>query len=176
VRLSQLASALGRLLDGAAARVPSRSRPVADGLDVALGTRFPLRVLLAEDNRINQKVALKLLERMGYQADVAADGFEVLAALDRQRYDVILMDIQMPGMDGIEAARTIRETRPGNEQPAILALTANATQQDAAECLDAGMDGFLSKPVAPAALAKALERCGRARLGDVGVGPHRMSV
>ena len=175
VRLSHLASALGRLLDGAA-RVPLRSRQAPDGLDAALGSRFPLRVLLAEDNRINQKVALKLLERMGYQADVAADGFEVIAALDRQHYDVILMDIQMPGMDGIEAARKIRQTRPHDEQPAILALTANATQQDAADCLEAGMDGFLSKPVAPAALAKALERCARARFGEADDGSQRMSV
>jgi CheY-like chemotaxis protein len=103
---------------------------------------------------------------MGYRADVAADGFEVLAALERQPYDVVLMDIQMPGMDGIEAARKIRQGRPKHEQPAILALTANATQQDHAECLEAGMDGFMSKPVAPAALAKALERCARTRFGE----------
>ena len=175
LRLSQLASALGRLLD-AAARTPARARAGSDGLDATLGSRFPLRVLIAEDNRINQKVALKLLERMGYRADVAADGFEVLAALERQPYDVILMDIQMPGMDGIEAARTIRQSRPKHEQPAILALTANATQQDHAECLEAGMDGFLSKPVAPAALAKALERCGRARRGEGEGAVRRMSV
>ncbi|MBY0278728.1 response regulator [Candidatus Binatia bacterium] len=165
VRLAQLGTALGRLLE-ATAGTQGRPRSVGDSLDVTLGSRFPLRVLLAEDNRINQKVALKLLERMGFRADVAADGFEVLAALDRQPYDVILMDIQMPGMDGIEAARMIRQSRPASEQPAILALTANATQQDHADCLAAGMDGFLSKPVAPAALAKALERCGRARCGE----------
>jgi signal transduction histidine kinase/ActR/RegA family two-component response regulator len=175
VRQSQLASALGRLLEGAA-RAPARVRGPGEGLDDSLGRRYPLRVLLAEDNRINQKVALKLLERMGYRADVAADGFEVLAALDRQAYDVILMDIQMPGMDGIEAARMIRQSRPASEQPAIVALTANATHQDHAECLAAGMDGFLSKPVAPAALAQTLERCGRARFGAAADAVHRVSI
>jgi CheY-like chemotaxis protein len=169
VRQAQLDGMLARLLDAAprAARAPSRAD--APGLDAELGRRCPLRVLLAEDNRINQKVALKLLERMGYRADVAADGFEVLAALERASYDVILMDIQMPGMDGIEAARMIRESRPAGEQPAIVALTANATHEDQAECLGAGMDDFLSKPVAPGALARVLERCAIERRSR---GPH----
>jgi len=175
VRSSQLATALGRLLDGGT-RASARARQASDSLDTSLGSRLPLRVLLAEDNRIDQRAALTLLERMGYRADVAADGFEVLAALDRQPCDLILMDIQMQGMDGNEAARTIRQGRPPHEQPAILALTANATQHDHEACLAAGMDGFLSKPVAPAALAKALDRCARARLGDVEDAAQRMSV
>jgi len=107
----------------------------------------PLRILVAEDNVINQKVALLLLERLGYAADVAADGEETLAALRRQRYDVILMDVQMPGMDGVEAARHIRDEWPAEERPRIIAVTASALQEDRETCLSAGMDDFLSKPV-----------------------------
>jgi len=107
----------------------------------------PLRILVAEDNVINQKVALLLLERLGYAADVAADGEETLAALRRQRYDVILMDVQMPGMDGVEAARRIRDEWPAEERPRIIAVTASALDEDRESCLSAGMDDFLSKPV-----------------------------
>ena len=106
----------------------------------------------------------------------AGEAQSALQQIRNAKFDVIVLDIKMPGMDGIEAARKIRQTRPHDEQPAILALTANATQQDAAECLEAGMDGFLSKPVAPAALAKALERCARARFGEADDGSQRMSV
>ena len=107
----------------------------------------PLRILVAEDNVVNQKVALLLLQRLGYEADVAADGEETLAALRRQRYDVILMDIQMPGMDGLEAARRIRDEWPAEERPRIIAVTANALHEDRETCLAAGMDDYLSKPV-----------------------------
>ncbi|WP_421863963.1 ATP-binding protein [Parvibaculum sp.] len=169
VRQGQLRAAMLRALtsdagrSSAAATQPARPPAATQGLDVELGRRFPLRILLAEDNRINQKVALKLLDRMGYRCDVAADGFEALAALDRQHYDVVLMDIQMPGMDGIEAARRIRARWPSERDVSIVALTANATHEDHAKCAAAGMDGFLSKPVAARALAQALERCARAR-------------
>ena len=161
VRHGHLAAALRRAIGGAASAHGARTDP--QGLDGQLGRRLPLRILLAEDNRINQKVSLKLLERLGYLADVAADGFEVLAALERQSYDVVLMDVQMPGMDGIEASRRIRERWSQGEQPQIVALTANASREDHAQCLDVGMDAFLSKPVAVRALALALERCARAR-------------
>ncbi len=107
----------------------------------------PLRILVAEDNVVNQKVALLLLERLGYAADVAADGEETLAALRRQRYDVILMDVQMPGMDGLEAARRIRDEWPAEERPRIIAVTASALREDRETCLSAGMDDYLSKPV-----------------------------
>jgi CheY-like chemotaxis protein len=107
----------------------------------------PLRILVAEDNVINQKVALLMLERLGYAADVAVDGEETLAALRRQRYDVILMDVQMPGMDGLEAARHIRDEWPVEERPRIIAVTASALHEDREACLSAGMDDFLSKPV-----------------------------
>jgi signal transduction histidine kinase/ligand-binding sensor domain-containing protein/CheY-like chemotaxis protein len=107
----------------------------------------PLRILVAEDNVINQKVALLMLERLGYAADVAADGEETLAALRRQRYDVILMDVQMPGMDGLEATRHIRDEWAVEERPRVIAVTASALPEDREACLSAGMDGFLSKPV-----------------------------
>jgi CheY-like chemotaxis protein len=128
--------------------------------DALLGQRLPLRILLAEDNTVNQKLALRLLERMGYRADVVANGLEVLEALQRQRYDVILMDVQMPDMDGLEASRAIHESRPAGEHPRIVAVTANAMQGDREECLAAGMDDYLTKPIQIKALQEALERVG----------------
>src|SRR6185369_2437506 len=118
----------------------------------------PLRILVTEDNVVNQKVALLLLQRLGYAADVAADGEETLAALRRQRYDVVLMDVQMPGMDGLEAARHIRDEWPIAERPRIIAVTANALREDRETCLAAGMDDYLSKPVLLEDLRAALSR------------------
>jgi signal transduction histidine kinase/CheY-like chemotaxis protein/ligand-binding sensor domain-containing protein len=117
-----------------------------------------LRILVAEDNVINQKVALLMLQRLGYSADVAADGEETLDALRRQRYDVILMDVQMPGMDGLEAARRIRDEWPAAERPRIIAVTANALREDREVCLASGMDDYLSKPVLLEDLRAALCR------------------
>ena len=136
--------------------------PAAREADAALAERVPLRILVAEDNRINQKVALKLLERIGYRADVAANGVEALRALERQAYDVVLMDVQMPEMDGLTATRAIRERWPGSSGPRVIAMTANAMRDDREACLAAGMDDFVSKPVVLANLAAALERCGGA--------------
>jgi signal transduction histidine kinase/ligand-binding sensor domain-containing protein/CheY-like chemotaxis protein/HPt (histidine-containing phosphotransfer) domain-containing protein len=120
--------------------------------------RPPLRVLLAEDNSINQKVALLMLGRLGYRADVATDGFEVLDALKRQRYDLILMDVQMPGMDGLEATRRIRAELPPERQPRIIAMTANAMREHQEDCHAAGMDDFLAKPVLLDDLRGAFQR------------------
>jgi signal transduction histidine kinase/ligand-binding sensor domain-containing protein/CheY-like chemotaxis protein/HPt (histidine-containing phosphotransfer) domain-containing protein len=120
--------------------------------------RPPLRVLLAEDNSINQKVALLMLGRLGYRADVAANGFEVLDALQRQHYDLILMDVQMPGMDGLEATRRIRAELPPERQPRIIAMTANAMREHQEDCHAAGMDDFLAKPVLLDDLRGAFQR------------------
>ena len=122
-----------------------------------LGPRFPIRILLAEDNPVNQKVGLKLLERNGYRADVAADGAEAIAALQRQPYDLILMDIRMPNIDGIQATRIIRENMGTYRQPVIVAMTAEAMLGDRERLINLGMDLYISKPVNPAELRGALE-------------------
>ena len=121
----------------------------------ALGERHPLRILLAEDNTVNQQLALLLLESMGYRADVAANGLEAIDAVDRLPYDLVLMDVQMPEMDGLEATRCIRTSGPST-QPRIVAMTANAMQGDREACLAAGMDDYLAKPIRPEELAAAL--------------------
>ena len=115
-----------------------------------------LRILVAEDNPVNQKVALSMLKRIGYRADVAANGFEVLQALERQPYDVVLMDVQMPEMDGFEATRRIRSS---GFKVCIIAITAHALNGDREACLYAGMDEYISKPIRMEELQKALERC-----------------
>ncbi|MEM7030846.1 MAG: response regulator [Chloroflexota bacterium] len=117
-----------------------------------------LKILLAEDNPINRKVALGILTRLGYQADVAEDGLKVCAALEKRRYDVILMDIQMPELDGVGATKRIRNNSDLAIQPYIIALTANALQGDRERYLDVGMDDYLSKPVRSAQLASALQQ------------------
>ena len=117
-----------------------------------------LRILLAEDNAVNQKVALALLGNMGYQADVAWNGLEALAALERQRYDVVLMDVQMPELDGLDTSRRIRERWADGERPRIIAMTANALQEDRDACFAAGMDDYVAKPISPDALAEALHK------------------
>ncbi|MFY9822305.1 MAG: response regulator, partial [Thermoanaerobaculia bacterium] len=115
-----------------------------------------LRILVAEDHPVNRQVMLGLLERLGYHADFAANGLEVLAALKRQPYDLILMDVQMPEMDGLEATRRIREQPPDGRRPRIVAMTAHAMAGDRERCLEGGMDGYLSKPVQLSELAAAL--------------------
>jgi CheY-like chemotaxis protein len=107
---------------------------------------------------VNQKVALKILEKMGYHADTAGNGLEALQALERQKYDVVLMDVQMPEMDGVEATARIRE-RFHETRPWIIALTANALTGDKDKYLGVGMDDYVSKPVKPEDLAEALGRC-----------------
>ena len=116
-----------------------------------------LRILLAEDNVINQKVTLRMLNKLGYQGDVAANGLEVLQALERQTYDVVLMDVQMPEMDGLEATKVIRQRWP--EGPKIIAMTASALKGDREICLSAGMDSYISKPTKIEGLRAALEFC-----------------
>ncbi len=116
------------------------------GIDKNLGIQYPLRILLAEDNPVNQKVTLLTLLKMGYTASVANNGAEALEALHHVKYDLILMDIQMPIMDGIEATRRIIEEWK-DDRPRIVAITANAMKGDEDKYLEVGMDGYLSKPV-----------------------------
>lgn len=123
-----------------------------------LAEEFPLDVLLAEDNPVNQKVARRFLERMGYRADAVGNGLEAVTALENRRYDLVLMDLQMPEMDGLEASRQIRRRLPPGRQPKIIALTANAMQGDREICLAAGMDDYISKPVKMQEIAAAIRR------------------
>jgi CheY-like chemotaxis protein len=132
----------------------------APTLDPEMARRHPLRILLAEDNVVNQKLALRLLDRMGYRADLAANGVEVIDALERQDYDVILMDIQMPEMDGLEASRQIMTRWPEENRPAIIAMTASAMESDRKAALAAGMDDYITKPIRVEELIAALERAG----------------
>jgi signal transduction histidine kinase/DNA-binding response OmpR family regulator len=129
------------------------SRPV---LDKEMGERLPLKILLAEDNAVNQKLALRLLERMGYRADVAGNGIETIQALERQPYDLVLMDVQMPEMDGLEATRRICTRWPRGERPYIIAMTANALRGDREKCLEAGMDDYVAKPIRVEELVSAI--------------------
>ena len=122
------------------------------------GETHPERILVAEDNPVNQKVALHLLARLGYRADVAGNGLEVIDALERQPYDIVLMDVQMPEMDGFEATRRLRANPPPHGRPWIIALTANALAGDREACVVAGMDDYLSKPMRADDLASALAR------------------
>jgi PAS domain S-box-containing protein len=153
LKASQLYNALLRLL--AADEVPEADADVArDGK----AARSSLRILLAEDNAMNQKVALRLLERLGHSADVASNGFEALEALERQPYDVVLMDVQMPELDGLDASRLICERWPAEARPRIVAMTANALPEDREACFAAGMDDYVAKPIRADELVEALKR------------------
>jgi signal transduction histidine kinase/CheY-like chemotaxis protein len=127
------------------------------GIDPGMAARHPLRILLAEDNVVNQKLALRLLQQMGYRADVASNGVEAIESVERQRYDVVLMDVQMPEMDGLEATRRIVARWPNGGRPRIVAMTANAMQGDREECLAAGMDDYVTKPIRVDRLVEALQ-------------------
>ncbi len=152
---SQLFDALATLLGEAPA--VRRAEPARPTIDASLALRHPLRILLAEDNVVNQKLALRLLQQMGYRADLAANGIEAIECVARQTYDVVLMDVQMPEMDGLEASRRIVARWPqAAARPRIVAMTANAMQGDREECLSAGMDDYVTKPIRVEALVAAL--------------------
>ena len=131
-------------------------------LDPAMAARHPLRILLAEDNVVNQKLALRLLQQMGYRADLASNGIEAIESVQRQTYDVVLMDVQMPEMDGLEASRQINARWQPTQRPRIIAMTANAMQGDREMCLAAGMDDYLTKPIRVERLVEVLNQA-RAR-------------
>jgi PAS domain S-box-containing protein len=161
VRPSSLAQAVYRAVQKRGGRGPfSLQAPSASTKD-----EMNLSILLAEDNAVNQMVALRMLERLGCRADVAANGLEVCRAIEMEHYDVVLMDVQMPEMDGLEATRRIRGM-PGILQPYIIAMTAHAMKGDKEECLKAGMDDYVSKPVRIEQLQAALQNSRKEKQGD----------
>ena len=155
LRQSQLFDTLVTLLAGEVAARPAQAQ-AKPKMDTQMAERHPLRILLAEDNVVNQKLALRLLQQMGYRADVASNGIEAIESIERQTYDVVLMDVQMPEMDGLEAARRISSRYPPGARPRIVAMTANAMQGDREMCLAAGMDDYLTKPIRVERLIEAL--------------------
>jgi signal transduction histidine kinase/DNA-binding response OmpR family regulator/HPt (histidine-containing phosphotransfer) domain-containing protein len=166
VKASTLLDALVTALGGRAER-PRRAES-GNGLDPDLGRTHPLRILLAEDNVVNQKLAIRLLEKMGYRADVVGNGLEILEALERQPYDLLLSDLQMPEMDGLEATREILRRWPDGDRPWIVAMTAEAMAGDRERCLEAGMDDYVTKPIRPGELVAALRRTPSPAGGNAG--------
>jgi CheY-like chemotaxis protein len=158
IRPKQLLDALSQSFDRREASY--RGAPAALTFDPSFASRLPLRILLADDNRVNQKVGSSFLEKLGYHAEVVGNGLEVLQALERQPYDIVFLDVQMPEMDGYEAARQLRLRWTG-DRPRIIAMTGNAMQGDRERCLKAGMDDYIAKPVRVEDLRIALERWGR---------------
>ena len=152
IRHSSLFHALLKIL-GAEPRQPLKI--TEKNFDRTMATKYPLRILLAEDNSVNQKVGLLMLSRLGYTADLAPDGQRALTAVEKVQYDLILMDIQMPNMGGIDAARIIRK-KLGAKCPSIFALTAEALEGDKQKFLRLGFDGYLSKPLLTQTLQDAL--------------------
>lgn len=147
VKHSQLLNCLGSIFkDQKSKTAEAKDEALGERLLSDLGKDFPLRILLAEDNAVNQKLAVLTLKKMGYDADIAANGLEVLEALERQEYDLIFMDIQMPEMDGMEATGAVIE-RYGKERPAIIAMTANAMEGDREKFMATGMDDYITKPI-----------------------------
>jgi CheY-like chemotaxis protein len=154
LKASQLYDALMSVLVGRT----GEGRPAAPAVGAGKPADSTLRILLAEDNAVNQKVALHLLERLGHRADVASNGLEAISALERRPYDVVLMDVQMPELDGLDATRQICARWPQNLRPRIIAMTANAMAEDREACFAAGMDDYVAKPIRPEELAQALNR------------------
>ena len=149
--------------------VTPQAKPAKAVMDAEMAKQHPLRILLAEDNQVNQKLALRILDQMGYRADIASNGLEAVESIERQVYDVILMDVQMPEMDGLDATRNIRKLT-NVKQPYIIAMTANAMEGDREMCLAAGMEFYITKPIRVPELVAALKLV--KRKGDKHDGNH----
>ena len=175
IRPLQLMATLRRVLSGAAPPPPTPAPATPATINLP-ALAHPLRVLLAEDNLINQKVTVALLARLGCRqgVDVVANGLEALQAVQQRPYDVVLMDVHMPDMDGLAATRAIRGQLPPEQRPYIIAITAAAMQGDAEQCLAAGMDAYVSKPVRLEELANVL--AGVPLLGAPGAVPDNAAT
>jgi len=152
------ASVLYETICAAVAGRQQAIRPQAAPRDPDVAGECPLRILVAEDHPTNQRIIKLMLERLGYQPEIVSNGFEVLSALRAQKFDAVILDVQMPGMDGLAAAREICRMQKPGKRPWILAMTANALEGDREKCLAAGMDDYISKPVKTADLAAAMRR------------------
>ena len=158
VRPAQLLDALCRALDVQVAR--DKKSPFTPSFDSDFARRLPLRILLADDNPINQKVGLSVLHKLGYRAEIAQNGLEVIKAIEQKPFDILFLDVQMPEMDGLECARILTQRWTRDRRPVIIAMTGNALIGDREKCLAAGMDDYISKPVRIADLQATLERWG----------------
>jgi signal transduction histidine kinase/HPt (histidine-containing phosphotransfer) domain-containing protein/BarA-like signal transduction histidine kinase len=165
IKPGQVLTALLHAVNGVKPAPEAPKAPAASRFDASLSERLPLRILLVDDNAINQKVGAKMLQQIGYQPDLAANGQEAIEAIARTRYDLVFMDVQMPVLDGLKATELIVKRWPREQRPVIIAMTANSMQGDRERCLDAGMDDYLAKPLRPEALHKALERWGKGSAG-----------
>ncbi|RPJ37932.1 MAG: response regulator [Planctomycetaceae bacterium] len=155
----------------------AKKGPAAPLLDSRLAQRLPLRVLLVDDNPINQKVGLSILLKLGYHADLAGNGLEAIKALEQKTYDLLFLDVQMPEMDGLEAARQICQRWPTEKRPFIIAMTGNALIGDREKCLAAGMDDYISKPVRLGEIQAVLERWGPLKSkARAGMSRHKKSA
>ena len=161
IRPAQLLDSLSRALNVQLHR--EKRPPAVPALDAGFARKLPLRLLLADDNPINQKVGLSVLQKLGYRADLANNGLEVVRALEQKAYDILFLDVQMPEMDGLEAARQIGRRWAPDKRPCIIAMTGNALTGDREKCLEAGMDDYITKPVRLPELQAALERWGPTR-------------
>lgn len=159
IKHSQLYNVLCEIFIGMPIRIDEKKH--LNIIDSEMAKKYPLRILLTEDNRINQKVAVRILSKMGYRADVASNGLEAIQAIERQRYDVVLMDVQMPEMDGLEASKQINQRWTKQERPIIIAMTAGAMKGDKEKCFQAGMDNYVTKPIDLKQLKEALKSASR---------------
>ncbi|HZT23524.1 MAG TPA: response regulator, partial [Verrucomicrobiae bacterium] len=175
VRPASLCAAIERALFSSK-KTEAAPRKPQNGEEQTLAARIPWRILLVDDNAINQKVAARILQQLGYRPDLAANGREALAALDKQPYDLVFMDIMMPEMDGYEATRLIRErektaTSLPRPRTLIVAMTAHALPSDRERCLAAGMDDYLAKPIRPNDVRGIIEKWAAQRAATVSAPP-----
>jgi CheY-like chemotaxis protein len=159
IKPSPLLNSFMEIFAGAPIRVVKAHQDKGHALDNEMATKLPLRILLVDDHATNRKLGFKVLERLGYKAELAVDGQSAISSYGEGRHDVILMDIEMPDMDGLEATRLIRASSSSDaHQPFIVALTANAMAGDRERYLEAGMDDYLSKPLRVEELVLSLKR------------------
>jgi CheY-like chemotaxis protein/HPt (histidine-containing phosphotransfer) domain-containing protein len=156
IRLTQMFDTLYRAITGHARQ--EKKTPATPTFDTTMASKHPLKILVADDNPVNQKVGVSLLQKLGYKPDLVSNGLEVLASLEKQHYDLLFLDVQMPEMDGYEAARQIRQRWRDSQRPIVIAMTGGALSGDREKCLASGMDDYLAKPLRIFELQEILRR------------------